>query len=201
MSGQLNQPGVYGGLERRLLHPGENRTQLSAMDDSGKPVDWWFMYKAARKCTPLLPRMLGTQYPCIDSATPPATAEDGVLSPNRVNQNRRAAEYAEAVVRPGRRSTQHSYGPRTTTPVHKVTKKCSAWCGRFAQAGRRPRIILRGGLRLLRSRRVAGLVRKQRCGLCIRLCTEQALAADYRPRDAGSQTRAPAHKKTCASVL
>jgi hypothetical protein len=49
-------------------------------------------------------------------------------------------------------------------------------------------------------RRVAGLVRKQRCGLRIRVCAEQAFTEDHQPRDAGSQTRAPAHGKTGAGV-
>jgi len=56
------------------------------------------------------------------------------------------------------------------------------------------------GLGLL-PRGVAGMVRKQRGGLCIRLCAQQALAEDHRPRDAASQTRAPAHGKTRAGVL
>src|SRR6059058_5304970 len=56
------------------------------------------------------------------------------------------------------------------------------------------------GLRLL-PRRTAGVVRKQRGGLCIWLCAQPTLAEDHRPRHAASQTRAPANGKSGAGVL
>jgi len=49
-----------------------------------------------------------------------------------------------------------------------------------------------GGLGLL-PRGIAGLVRKQRCGLCIRLCAQQAIAADHRTSHAGSKQQ---HRRT-----
>jgi deoxyribonuclease-2 len=59
--------------------------QLSAMDDTGNPVDWRFMYKVAGKCTPAATKNAGTEYVYFDSNAP-ATARLE-LSPNRVNQN------------------------------------------------------------------------------------------------------------------
>jgi deoxyribonuclease-2 len=56
----------------------------SAQDENGKPVDWWFMYKAAGKSTTGDGRKLaGTEYVYFDANTP----ADGklVLSPHHVD--------------------------------------------------------------------------------------------------------------------
>lgn len=61
--------------------------QLSAKDDNGKPVDWWFMYKVAGKSTSEEPgvEVTGTEYVYFDSNVP----ADGklTLSPCHVDKD------------------------------------------------------------------------------------------------------------------
>ncbi|HLF25524.1 MAG TPA: deoxyribonuclease II family protein [Anaerolineae bacterium] len=59
---------------------------LSAMDDAGNPVDWWFMYKVAGKATTGDgSQVTGTEYVYFDANTP----RDGklTLSPHRVDKD------------------------------------------------------------------------------------------------------------------
>jgi deoxyribonuclease II len=59
---------------------------LNAMDETGNPVDWWFMYKIAGKSTVKSgAKMTGTEYVYFDARKP----TDGklTLSPNRVDKN------------------------------------------------------------------------------------------------------------------
>ena len=56
---------------------------LSAMDDSGKPVDWWFMYKVAGKAKAADGhQVLGTEYVYFD-----ANSTELTLSPHHVDQD------------------------------------------------------------------------------------------------------------------
>jgi deoxyribonuclease-2 len=56
---------------------------LSAMDESGKPVDWWFMYKVAGKSrTGDGRKLLGTEYVYFDSNSSALT-----LSPHHLDQD------------------------------------------------------------------------------------------------------------------
>jgi len=60
--------------------------QLSAMDENGKPVDWWFAYKVAGKSTTTDgSKVTGTEYVYFDSNTP----ADGKLvrSPDHVDKD------------------------------------------------------------------------------------------------------------------
>jgi deoxyribonuclease-2 len=60
--------------------------QLSAMDETGKPVDWWFAYKVAGKSTTTNgSKVTGTEYVYFDSNTP----ADGklALSPHHVDKD------------------------------------------------------------------------------------------------------------------
>jgi len=59
---------------------------ISAIDENGNPVDWWFMYKVSKESTTSSgKKVLGTEYIYFDSNMPP----DGkaVLSPHTVDKS------------------------------------------------------------------------------------------------------------------
>ena len=59
---------------------------ISAIDENGNPVDWWFMYKVSGESTTSTgKKVLGTEYIYFD-ANAPADAK-AVLSPNYVDKN------------------------------------------------------------------------------------------------------------------
>jgi len=63
------------------------QTPLSAKDDqSGQPVDWWFMYKVAGKSTTTSgPKATGTEYAYFDARTPDSGKL--ILSPPRIDKD------------------------------------------------------------------------------------------------------------------
>ena len=62
----------------------EINMNLSAIDDHGKPVDWWFMYKVAGKSKSSTgDKVTGTEYVYFDSNM--ASGGKLSLSPNRVD--------------------------------------------------------------------------------------------------------------------
>lgn len=77
---------------------------LSAMDEKGKPVDWWFMYKVASRGETGIP-VEGTEYVYFDSNTP----EDGklALSPDHVDKNGALPNTLKQVYVQQGASTQH----------------------------------------------------------------------------------------------
>jgi len=81
-------------------------TTLSAMDDAGNPVDWWFMYKVAGKSTTSDgSKVTGTGYVYFDSNA--AAGAKLALSRHHVDQDGALPNMLKQVYVTEGASTQH----------------------------------------------------------------------------------------------
>lgn len=64
---------------------------LNVIGDSGKPVDWWFIYKVSKESqTTSSQPVTGGEYAYFDSEMAKQSSAKLVLSPNRIGNNQGA---------------------------------------------------------------------------------------------------------------